>query len=186
MQYRWICQISSVPLTEFHEQSQEDPQRDLEGLPDVLVVEGEDGESLLLIRGVIPGMEVRLPRLCHPARVPPRPVALPRNLVTTRGGTGSEQQHAGEEPGETRCGAATAAAAAPGSTEPEGSHFQKVSPLLWCRSEEDEDEEEEEEDSGADRSAPLRTGIFKLRTAEEEQRLNGVSTKLLTSVEGVF
>lgn len=36
---------SHVSLTKFHEQSQEDPQRDLERFPDVLVVEGEDRES---------------------------------------------------------------------------------------------------------------------------------------------
>lgn len=41
-----------MPLTEFHEQSQKDPQRDLEGLPDVVVVEGEDGENLLAACGV--------------------------------------------------------------------------------------------------------------------------------------
>lgn len=39
---------SDSSLTEFHEQGQKDPQRDLERLPDVVVVEGEDGESLFM------------------------------------------------------------------------------------------------------------------------------------------
>lgn len=39
-------------LTQFHEQRQKDPQRDHEGLTDVLVVEGEDGESFPVLRGV--------------------------------------------------------------------------------------------------------------------------------------
>lgn len=35
-------------LTKFHQQGQQDPQRDLKGLPDVVIVEGEDGESLFV------------------------------------------------------------------------------------------------------------------------------------------
>lgn len=39
-------------LTKFHEQGQEDPQRDLKGRPNMFIVEGEDGESLFMSRGV--------------------------------------------------------------------------------------------------------------------------------------
>lgn len=49
-----------MSLTKFHEQGQEDPQRDLKRLLDVLVVEGEDGESLSVSIGVISVMGVIL------------------------------------------------------------------------------------------------------------------------------
>lgn len=40
------CNVSVVPLTKFHEQSEQDPQGDLKGLPDVIEIELKDGESL--------------------------------------------------------------------------------------------------------------------------------------------
>lgn len=61
---------SDSSLTEFHEQGQKDPHGDLKRLPDVVVVEGEHGESLFrrsrvaMLRRVLAWDHVRMaPRL---------------------------------------------------------------------------------------------------------------------------
>lgn len=81
-----------VSLTKFHEQSQEDPQRDPEGFTDVVVIEGEDGESLFVNSGVSLMMGVLS---CLSGWIPPR-LVVSRNHITTRGGDRDEheQQHA--------------------------------------------------------------------------------------------
>lgn len=61
-------------LTKFHQQGQQDPQRDLKGLPDVVIVEGEDGESLFVGSwvSVIVGVLVRRQGWISPRRVASR------------------------------------------------------------------------------------------------------------------
>lgn len=79
--------MGRASLTKFHQQGQEDPQRDLEGLPDVVVVEGEDGESLFVSGGVtlVMGVLIR-----HHGWISPRLVVFPRSSITTGGGGGDE------------------------------------------------------------------------------------------------
>lgn len=81
--------LSRASLTKFHEQGQQDPQRDLEGLPDVVVVEGEDGESLFVSGGVTPVMGVLIR---HHGWISPRPVVVSRNIISTGGGGGDERE----------------------------------------------------------------------------------------------
>lgn len=76
------------PLTELHEQGQQDPQRDHEGLPDVLVVEGEDGESLLVSGGVSLVVGV----LRRVSGWTPRRLVAPRHNNKTPGGYGEEEE----------------------------------------------------------------------------------------------
>lgn len=108
------CSQIELALTKFHEQGQEDPQRDLEGLPDVLVVEGEDGESLLVSRGVV--LVVMGVPLRRSGWTSPRLVALRVNNITTRGGNRheNEQKNAQKDP-------QTWTGSPPGGTE--NSHF---------------------------------------------------------------
>lgn len=75
-----------MELTKFHQQREQDPQGDLEGLPDVVVVEGQHGESLLVSGGV--GLLMRV-LLSH--RTPAGFVA-PRSNTSTLGGDGEEKQ----------------------------------------------------------------------------------------------
>lgn len=95
--------------TKFHEQGQEDPQRDLKRLPDVVKVEGEDGESLLVMSGVSLMMGVLI---CHRVCFSPRLVGS--RMI--RGGSRNpeEQQNKGE--------ACQTTSAAP----PQHSHFLTV------------------------------------------------------------
>lgn len=83
-----LSNLSYVSLTKFHQQGQEDPQRDLKGLLNFFVMEGEDGESLFMTGGVSLVMRVVL---CRPGWISPRLVAS-RNNITTRRGNGDENE----------------------------------------------------------------------------------------------
>lgn len=99
-----------VSLTKLHQQCQEDPQRDLKGLPDVVVVEGQDGESLFVRSGVswMVGALVPLRALISQRRV------VSRSCSTTRRGKGNqEEQHNPRSERHTRTGA-----------PPQHGHFQ--------------------------------------------------------------
>lgn len=99
-----------VSLTKLHQQCQEDPQRDLKGLPDVVVVEGQDGESLFVRSGVswMVGGLVPLRSLISRRRV------VSRSCSTTRRGNGNqEEQQNPRSQRHTRTGA-----------PPQHSHFQ--------------------------------------------------------------
>lgn len=89
----WQQEIPSfVLLTKFHEQGQEDPQRDLKGLPDVLVVEGKDWESLFVSSRV--SLIMGIPA-CLSGWTPPRLVVFRNNITTRRGDRDeNEQQNA--------------------------------------------------------------------------------------------
>lgn len=99
-----------VSLTKLHQQCQEDPQRDLKGLPDVVVVEGQDGESLFVRSGVswMVGGLVPLRALISRRR------GVSRSCSTTRrGNDNQEEQQNPRSERHTRTGA-----------PPQHSHFQ--------------------------------------------------------------
>lgn len=99
-----------VSLTKLHQQCQEDPQRDLEGLPDVVVVEGQDRESLFVRSGVswMVGALVPLQGLISRRRI------ISRSCSTTRRGNGNqEEQQNPRSERHTRTG-----------VPPQHSHFQ--------------------------------------------------------------
>lgn len=99
-----------VSLTKLHQQCQKDPQRDLKGLPDVVVVEGQDGESLFVRSGV---------SWMQGALVPLRGRVVSSSCSTTRRGNGNqEEQQNPRSERHTRTGA-----------PPQHSHFQTAGRL---------------------------------------------------------
>lgn len=82
------CNLTQASLTKFHEQGEEDPQRDLKRLPDVVVVDGEDGESLFVRSGVSLMMGVLI---WHRGWTSPRLVGS-RNSTATRGGGRNQKE----------------------------------------------------------------------------------------------
>lgn len=99
-----------VSLTKLHQQCQEDPHRDLKGLPDVVVVEGQDGESLFVRRRVswMVGALVPLRGPISRRRV------VSRSCSTTRRGKGNQEEQ--QNPRSERH--------ARTGTPPQHSHFQ--------------------------------------------------------------
>lgn len=102
--------FDDVSLTKLHQQCQEDPQRDLKGLPDVVVVEGQDGESLFVRSGVswMVGALVPLRGLISRRRVVSRSCS-----TTRRGNDNQEEQQNPRSERHVRTGA-----------PPQHSHFQ--------------------------------------------------------------
>lgn len=80
------CNSSDVPLTKFHEQGEQDPERDLKGLPDVFEVEGQDWESLFVRAGVSFLMGVPLCPWIFARLV------VPWSNITTRVGNSDENE----------------------------------------------------------------------------------------------